>query len=368
MEKYDLLSMTKGELLSFVTDVLGEKAFRAGQIAQWVNKGATFEEMTDLSKATLSKLSEHGVLPYPTVYEKKVSALDGTVKLLYRLHDGQLIEAVVMNYEHGYSICLSTQAGCRMGCRFCASTIGGKVRDLSAGEILGEILVAQRELNLRISNIVLMGIGEPLDNYDQVIRFLHLVNAEDGLNIGYRHISLSTCGLVPRIYDLAKEEMPLTLSISLHAVNDEQRDAIMPINRSYPIQRLLTACKDYFDSTKRRISFEYTLIAGKNDGKADAEALAALLKRYLGKRPFHVNLIPVNPVNESGFHRGTRGQILAFQSRLNALGINATVRRTLGADISASCGQLRHNAEQKQTQAVKEHRRLETKDGGNEGC
>lgn len=343
---YDLVSMSFDELSEFVVTVLKQPKFRAVQIAEWIRRGAPFSEMTNLPAKLISELNEKAWLSYPSVFQKYVSQLDGTVKFLYCMHDGEYVESVVMQYEHGYSICLSTQAGCRMGCRFCASTIGGKVRDLLPGEILGQILVAERELSIRISNIVLMGIGEPLDNYDNVIRFLKLVNSEKGLNIGYRHISLSTCGLADRIYRLAEEDMPLTLSISLHAASDEARSEIMPVNKKFPLDALLTACRDYFDKTGRRISFEYTLIAGKNDSKEDAGKLAALLKKYLGKRPLHVNLIPVNEVEESGFKRGNKASVMQFAKELNTLSINATVRRTLGADINASCGQLRHNADQ----------------------
>ncbi len=343
--KIDLLSLMPEELAVFCTDFIGLPRFRAKQLSEWIAKGADFDEMLNLPKTMKEALKERAYLAYPAIERQLVSSIDGTVKFLFRCQDGELIESVVMKYEHGYSICLSTQAGCRMGCKFCASTIGGKVRDLLPGEILGEILIAQKALSIKISNIVLMGIGEPLDNYDNVMKFLRLVNHKESLNIGYRHISLSTCGLVDRIYDLAKEDMPLTLSISLHAYDDQTRGEIMPINRKYSIDKLLTACRDYFDTTSRRISFEYTLITGKNDSLEGAVSLAALLKRYLGKRPFHVNLIPVNEVAESGFKRGSKASILSFCQKLNALGVNATIRRTLGSDIDASCGQLRHNAE-----------------------
>lgn len=342
----DLVSMNFEELSEFTVSVLKQPKFRAVQIAEWIRRGAFFEEMTNLPAKLIEELKVKAWLSYPAIFQKFVSQIDGTVKFLYRLHDGEYVESVVMKYEHGYSICLSTQAGCRMGCRFCASTIGGKVRDLLPGEILGQILVAERELSIRISNIVLMGIGEPLDNYDNVIRFLKLVNSEKGLNIGYRHISLSTCGLADRIYRLGDEDMPLTLSISLHAATDEARSEIMPVNKRFPLDALLTACRDYFDKTGRRISFEYTLISGKNDSKEDATKLATLLKTYFGKRPLHVNLIPVNEVAESGFKRGNKASVMQFAKELNSLSINATVRRTLGADINASCGQLRHNADQ----------------------
>ncbi len=343
-DKPDILSMTFDELTDFTVNILKQPKFRAMQIAEWINRGASFNEMRNLPSSLIALLEKEAFMSYPIVAEKYTSRFDETVKILYRLTDGEFVESVVMRYEHGYSICLSTQAGCRMGCRFCASTIGGRVRNLLPGEILGQILIAQRELSVKISNIVLMGIGEPLDNYGNVLRFLRLVNSEKGLNIGYRHISLSTCGLVDRIYDLAREDMPLTLSVSLHASDDEMRSAIMPINNRYPIDSLLTACRDYFDTTGRRISFEYTLIEGKNDSKREAEKLALILRHYLGKRPFHVNLIPVNEVTESGFKRGDKTSVMLFAKELNRLSINATVRRTLGSDINASCGQLRHNA------------------------
>ena len=300
--------------------------------------------MTNLSVSFREKLSQFSVLPYPEIEEKFVSSIDSTVKYLFRLSDGQLIESVLMEYEHGLSICVSSQAGCRMGCRFCASTLGGKVRDLLPSEILGQVIMAQKDSGKRISNIVIMGIGEPLDNYDNVTKFLRLVSSPDGLNIGYRHISLSTCGLVPGIYKLAKEDLPITLSISLHAYDDQKRSEIMPVNKAHNIDRLLTACKDYFDKTGRRISFEYTLIAGENDSSEGAVALARLLKKYLGKRPFHVNLIPVNPVKERGFAASGKNRVRAFCETLIKSGVNATIRRTLGEDINAACGQLRHKA------------------------
>jgi len=345
MSHVDLLSLSYEELLNFVTNEVKAPKFRAKQLSEWLNKGATFDEMLNLPKQFKETLIQKAYLSYPSIAAKYVSRIDGTVKFLYRMQDGEYVESVVMQYEHGYSICLSTQAGCRMGCKFCASTIGGKVRDLTPGEILSEILIAQKELSVRISNIVLMGIGEPLDNYDNVIKFLRLVNAAEGLNIGYRHISLSTCGLVDGIYRLAKEDMPLTLSISLHASDDETRSEIMPVNKKYSLGKLLKACCDYFDETSRRISFEYTLITEKYDSVEDAQRLASLLKRYLKSRPFHVNLIPVNEVTESGFRRGTKASVMTFCKILNSLGVNATVRRTLGSDINASCGQLRHNAD-----------------------
>ncbi len=338
----DLLSMTAKELSDFVV-TLGEPAFRAGQIRDWLYRGYAYSEMSNLPKSLREKLSETTVDRLPKVYKKMVSSIDGTVKYLFSLYDGQLIESVVMRYEHGITICISSQAGCRMGCRFCASTLKGKDRDLYPSELLGQVIAAQRDLGERISGIVMMGIGEPLDNYENVIRFLTLAGDPKGLGLSYRSISLSTCGLVNRIYDLAKEDFPITLSISLHAVCDAERSAIMPVNNKYNMDALLTACRDYFKTTGRRISFEYTLIAGVNDDEQHAKDLASVLHRYLPGMPFHVNLIPVNDVAERGFKRGDRDSIRRFTEMLKKLRVNATVRRRLGSDINASCGQLRHN-------------------------
>lgn len=333
--------MTPAELEELLLG-FGEKAYKAKQIFAWLHRGADYDEMSDISKKTRELLRENTVLHYPEIVQKQVSKLDGTVKYLFSMHDGQLIESVVMRYKHGNSICISSQAGCRMGCRFCASTLGGRARDLSSGEILSQIITAQKDMGERIDNIVMMGIGEPLDNYDNVIRFLELVGAKGGLNIGYRHISLSTCGLVDKIYRLAEENYPITLSISLHACTDEERSEIMPVNRKWGLHELLRACRDYFDRTGRRISFEYTLIHTKNDTPAHAKKLAALLLKYFDKVPFHVNLIPVNTVAESGFVAGSEQSIKKFIDILERSGVNATKRRKLGSDIDASCGQLRH--------------------------
>ncbi len=342
----EILCMMPSELEEML-QTYGEKAYKAKQIFAWLHRGATFDEMTDISKKTRQLLSENTVLVYPEIVQKQVSRLDGTVKYLFSMHDGQLIESVVMRYKHGNSICISSQAGCRMGCKFCASTLGGRARNLSAGEILSQIIVAQKDIGERIDNVVMMGIGEPLDNYDNVIRFLDLVGAKGGLNIGYRHISLSTCGLVDKIYRLAEESYPITLSISLHAVSDAERSEIMPINKKWGIGDLLSACRAYFDKTGRRISFEYTLIHGKNDSPAQAKRLAALLLKYFSGVPFHVNLIPVNTVAESGFSAGDEQSIRRFIDVLERSGINATKRRKLGSDIDASCGQLRHKENNK---------------------
>ena len=342
-KKTDLYSLDYGELLEFVKSI-GESAFRAKQIAAWLPLGVGIDGMTNLSKTLREKLKATTLDTLPRVKEKLVSRLDGTVKYLFELHDGEFIESVFMRYKHGNTLCISSQVGCRMGCRFCASTIGGRVRDLYPSELLGQIITAQRDTGERVSNIVMMGIGEPLDNYDNVVKFLRLVNREDGLNIGYRHISLSTCGVVPKIRALAECELPITLSISLHAATDERRSEIMPVNKKWNIDELLTACRDYYSHTGRRISFEYTLISGKNDTEEDARTLAALLHKYLDpvKAPIHVNLIRVNEVAETGFKEGSTTSANNFAAMLESLGITATVRRRLGADVNAACGQLRH--------------------------
>ena len=346
MNKADLLSLYPDELTELILSI-GEPKYRASQIFTQIHKGISPENITNISKETKRKLNDASYFFLPKIRIKLVSAIDGTVKYLFELQDGNTVESVIMKYKHGNTICVSSQVGCRMGCAFCASTIGGKVRDLAASEILGQILTAQNDLGERISNIVMMGIGEPLDNYDNVIRFLKLVGDENGLNIGYRHISLSTCGLVNKIDMLAKEAFPITLSISLHASNDETRSSIMPINKKWNIDALLDACFRYYTTTKRRISFEYTLISGKNDSEASALELAELLNRKLRPKhlrepfPIHVNLIPVNPVSETAFSASSMAAVEKFAATLERKGIRATVRRRLGADINASCGQLR---------------------------
>ena len=341
----DLYSMTKGELEEYLSSI-GEPKFRAKQILCWLVTGTPIDEMSNLSKSLRERLLREVTDTLPKVEQKLVSAIDGTVKYLFRLYDGECVESVLMQYEHGNTLCISTQVGCRMGCKFCASTLAGRVRDLLPSELLGQVIAAERDSGLRISNIVMMGIGEPLDNYDNVVRFLHLVNSPDSLNIGYRHISLSTCGVVPRILDLAREQLPITLSISLHAATDEGRSAIMPVNRKWGIDELLSACVEYYKTTSRRISFEYTLIAGKNDTESDAVALAKLLKsafRGTGA-PIHVNLIRVNEVAETGMRTGTVDSAKRFADTLNRMGVVATVRRRLGTDVNAACGQLRRSA------------------------
>lgn len=338
----DLYAMTEEELSSFLTS-LGEPRFRAKQVYAWLSSGTPIAEMSNLPLSLREKLSAACTDTLPKVEKKLVSQIDGTVKYLFALHDGECVESVLMRYKHGNTLCISSQVGCRMGCRFCASTIGGRVRDLLASELLGQVIAAERDSGERISNIVMMGIGEPLDNYDNVIRFLKLVGGKNGLNIGYRHISLSTCGVVPGILKLAEEALPITLSISLHASDDETRSALMPVNNKWPIDQLLAACVEYYKKTRRRISFEYTLIAGKNDTEEGARALAARLKAaFRGTNaPLHVNLIRVNAVEETGMKQGSVEGANRFADILNSLGVVATVRRRLGSDVNAACGQLR---------------------------
>ncbi len=343
-EKTDLYSMLPDELEAYFVS-LGEPKFRAKQVFPRLASGNTIDELTNLSKSLRARLAEETLDTLPGVEEKLVSKIDGTVKYLFRLYDGSCIESVFMRYEHGNTLCISSQVGCYMGCKFCASTIGGKVRDLYPSELIGQIIAAQKDSGERISNIVMMGIGEPLDNFDNVIKFLKLVNHPDGLNIGYRHISLSTCGVVPGIYKLAEVDIPITLSISLHASNDEKRTEIMPVNKKWKIRELMKACVDYYTVTGRRISFEYTLISGKNDTESDAKELATLLKNaFRGTgAPIHVNLIRVNEVKETGFKKGSDKSVFAFSKTLEGMGITATVRRRLGADVNAACGQLRRS-------------------------
>jgi len=333
----DLKDLEYHELEKFIIDAK-EPKFRAKQIFKWLHAGVeSFDEMTNLSKATREKLSKISFVSTLKIREKFVSKLDGTIKYLFELEDGNCIESVVMRYKHGISICISSQVGCRMGCNFCASTIGGLYRSLTPGEILNQVIFAQKDIDERISNIVMMGIGEPLDNYDNVIKFLHNVNHPDGICIGYRHISLSTCGIVDKINLLAEENMPITLSISLHAPDNKTRSEIMPVNKKYPVETLIGACKEYIKKTGRRISFEYALISGVNDNDEDAKKLAGLLSGML----CHINLIPVNKVEERNYKKGSAEKIRHFRDTLEKLGMNATVRRELGSDISASCGQLR---------------------------
>lgn len=337
MEKFNLKDLTLSKLEKLLDD-MGEKKFRAKQIFKWLSLGIeSFDEMTDISKDLRKKLSDVSFISKMEIERKLVSKIDKTTKYLFKLHDGNMVEAVVMYYKHGITICISSQVGCRMGCKFCASTIGGLVRNLTSGEILDEVIFAQKDIGERISNIVMMGIGEPLDNFDNVIKFLENVNSPLGLNIGYRHISLSTCGIVKNIKELEKLNIPITLSISLHAPTDDLRGEIMPINNAYNVDTLIDACKNYVESTKRRISFEYTMIKGVNDSENVARILAKKLKGML----CHVNLIPVNEVDETLFKKSDTKQIEKFIAVLEKNGITTTVRRKLGSDINASCGQLR---------------------------
>lgn len=331
----NLKDLTFEELENFIKDE-GEPAFRAKQIFAWLYRGVkSLSEMTNIPKSLAAKLEGKATVSAPSIRAKYLSK-DGTVKYVWELSDGELIESVVMEYKHGRSICISTQVGCNMGCKFCASTVGGKKRDLTPGEIIDQIIFAQADLDIRISNVVMMGIGEPLDNYDNVIKFLKNVGHPEGLGIGYRHISLSTCGLADKIIKLAEEKMPVTLSLSLHAPTDELRESIMPINKKYNIARVIDTCREYINKTGRRISFEYTLIHGVNDSLAHANKLADLVKGM----QCHINLIPVNEAREN-MVRSSKKSVMKFMDTLLARGVNTTVRRQLGNDIKASCGQLR---------------------------
>ena len=334
----DIKSLTKSELDDEIK-ALNLPSFRSNQIYKWLHKeGVTsFDEMTDLSKELRAKLNEKFEISKCEIEQKHVSSLDETVKYLFKLNDGEYIESVIMKYKYGYTICVSSQVGYRMGCTFRASTLAGFKRNLSSGEIESQLHAAQKDLKIRISHIVLMGIGEPLDNYDNVIRFIKSVNNENGLNISMRDITLSTCGLVDKIYLLMNEELPITLTISLHAPNNEIRSKTMPVNRKFGVDEVIKACKDYYNKTSRRVSFEYTLIKDVNDSDENALELAKKLKGF----NCHVNLIPVNDVEERGNVRSSDKRVNNFLEILKSRGINATIRRTLGKDINASCGQLR---------------------------
>ncbi len=338
MAKIDVLSLLPEELEAFALEI-GEKKFRGKQIFEGLYHGATeFSQITNLPKSLIAKLEEGAEIRRMTTERKLVSKLDGTVKFLFGLQDGEAVESVFMRYKHGNTLCISTQVGCRMGCAFCASTKAGLKRSLLPSEMLLQILCAQRETGETVSNVVLMGMGEPLDNYDNVLKFLRLVNLEKGLNIGMRHISLSTCGLVDRMDDLAKENLQITLSVSLHAATDEKRKEIMPVARKYSVAELMAACDRYTKATGRRISYEYALIAGVNDTPEDAHLLGNLLKGRLA----HLNLIPVNPIKERDFKKSEKEAIAAFtEITENKYKVSTTVRRKLGGDIDASCGQLR---------------------------
>ncbi|MDD7220285.1 MAG: 23S rRNA (adenine(2503)-C(2))-methyltransferase RlmN [Clostridia bacterium] len=333
----DIKSMTIEELSDLVVS-LGHKPFRAKQIYSWLHEHlvTSYDEMTNLPGTLREKLKEYPVTVLEAV-EIQTSRLDGTQKYLFRLNDGNVIESVLMHYKHGNSVCISSQVGCRMGCRFCASTIGGLTRCLQPSEMLDQIYRIQTLSGERVSNVVVMGTGEPLDNYDNLLRFIHILTEEGGLHISQRNLTVSTCGLVPRIYDLAKEKLQMTLAISLHAPNDEKRRELMPVARKYSMEEILNACRYYFSETGRRITFEYSLVAGVNDGDEDARELAGKIKDI----NCHVNLIPVNPIRERTYVRSTRQAVENFKIKLEKCGINVTIRREMGSDIDGACGQLR---------------------------
>ena len=345
----DILSMTLEELTEEFS-LMNIQKFRAKQIYEWLHKhlASDYDEMLNIPKALREQLSEKLPLYNCKIARKQISKLDGTVKYLFEIHDGDFVESVVMKYKYGYTICVSSQVGCKMGCAFCASTLGGFKRSLLPGEILSQLYTAQKDLGERISHIVLMGMGEPLDNFDNVMRFLELITDEKGLNISMRNISLSTCGIVPKIHDLLEKHMQLTLSISLHAPSDELRSRIMPINKRYSVDELLKACRKYASETSRRISFEYAMLSGINDSDECANLLASKLKGML----CHVNLIPVNEVAESPFKPSSGERVEQFVQILEKNGINATVRRKLGSDINASCGQLRQKENKNRMKGV----------------
>ena len=341
----NIKSMTLEEITAAVKE-LGLPGFRGKQIYSWLHKAVdSYEEMTNLSKPLRQQLAERYPICPPKVVRKQESARDGTIKYLWQLSDGNCVETVLMRYHYGNTVCISTEVGCRMGCAFCASTLGGLVRRLEPFEMLDQVMYTQKDSGLPINHIVLMGIGEPLDNFDNVMRFLELVNSPEGMNISMRHISLSTCGLVPKIDALAEKKLQISLAISLHGPNDEIRNQIMPVNKAYPMDTLLEACRRYYDATSRRIHFEYAMIQGVNDSQAHAKELLRRLKGL----PAHFNLIPLNHVEESPLKPSTREAVVAFQKTLEDGGITATVRRTLGGDIDASCGQLRRKYNKENT-------------------
>jgi len=343
-----LKSMTVPEIAAVLKE-LGQPVFRAKQVYSWLHKGVrSYEEMTNLPKALRDTLENAYPICPPEVVRKQESQKDGTIKYLWQLHDGNCVETVLMRYHYGNTVCISTEVGCRMGCAFCASTLGGLVRPLEPFEMLDQVLFTQVDSGLPVSHIVLMGIGEPLDNLSNVLRFLELVNSPEGMNISMRHISLSTCGLVPKIDELADHKLQISLAISLHGPNNEIRSQIMPVNRAYPLEELIPACRRYYDKTSRRIHFEYAMIRDLNDSLEHAKALLRLLKGL----PAHVNLIPLNHVEESPLKPSTKDAVAAFQKALEDGGVTATVRRTLGSDIDASCGQLRR----KYTRQTEENR------------
>ena len=338
MEKTDIKSLNYEELQEFIKET-GEKAFRAKQIYQWMHEKLAegFDEMTNLSGVLREKLKQTCIYTCLEPVEVLTSKLDGTQKYLFRLTDGQVIESVLMKYHHGNSVCISTQVGCRMGCRFCASTIGGRIRDLTTGELLDQVYRIQKLSGERVSNLVLMGTGEPLDNFENVKKFIRMLSDEHGLNISQRNITVSTCGIVPGILKLSEEDLQITLALSLHAPSDEVRKTLMPIANRYSLKEILPACQTYFEKTGRRLTFEYSLVSGVNDNLEEAKALTALIKGMHG----HVNLIPVNPIKERDYRQSDRKAIEAFQAYLEKNGINVTVRREMGRDINGACGQLR---------------------------
>ena len=346
MAKLDIKSMNITELEDLLKE-LGEPKFRAKQIFDWLHAKQvdSFEEMTNLSQGLREKLAETASINGVEIVRKLVSQIDGTRKYLFALSDGAIIESVLMKYEHGNTVCISTQVGCRMGCKFCASTLDGVERGLTAGEMLSQIYAIQKDCGERVHGTVLMGSGEPLDNYDNVVKFLRLINDPKGQNMGQRHITLSTCGLVDRMYDLAEEDLQITLAVSLHAPNDGIRTQTMPIAKVYSMDKLLQACRDYADKTKRRITFEYALIHGVNDGDEHAWELVKKLRDML----CHVNLIPVNDVKERNYVKSTADRVKRFAGILNENGVETTVRRKLGSDIDAACGQLRRSHMKEQT-------------------
>ena len=339
MEKKDIRSMTPEELEAFVVNDLKDKKFRARQIydCMHVKCVQNFDEMTNLSKVLRQKLSENATLCPVEKADCLISQIDGTRKYLFRMEDGSIIESVLMKYKHGNSVCISSQVGCRMGCRFCASTLLGLERNLNTSEMLGQIYAIQRDTGERVSNVVIMGTGEPLDNYDAVVRFIRMISDEKGLNISQRNITLSTCGIVPKIYQLADEHLQITLAISLHASDNEKRKSMMPIANKYDMDTLLEACRYYYETNGRRLTFEYSLARGVNDSPEDARALAKLLKGFM----WHVNLIPINPVEERSYVQSDRKSIVNFKNSLEKYGGNVTIRREMGRDIQAACGQLR---------------------------
>lgn len=336
----NILDLSLKELITWMEEN-EESKFRAKQVFDWVYKKQKldFSLMSNLPSNTKQKLTENFSIGVPKVLQEYKSNIDGTQKFLFQYRDGNIIEAVVMKYKHGNTICISTQVGCRMGCKFCASTIGGVIRDLSPGEMIGQVIKAQESIGERISNVVLMGSGEPLDNFDNVIKFIYLVNSEDTLNIGQRHITLSTCGIVEKIVELADLNLQITLAISLHASNDEMRKGIMPIAYKYTLKELIEACRYYYNKTNRRITFEYALVKGVNDRKESAEELCTVLR----KLACHVNLIPVNEIEENSFVKSSINDINIFKNTLTSYGIETTIRREMGSDINAACGQLRRN-------------------------